>query len=319
MVVQGNILSIALKFYQYYMNKKVNVAKLSVASNSFLILIKLIVSIVSGSVSIISEAIHSTMDLAAAIIAFFTVKISDNPPDKQHPYGHGKFENISGVIEALLIFIAAIWIIVEAIKKIIHLDEINSIGIGFIVMLVSATINFFVSRRLYKVANETESVALEADALHLKTDVYTSLGVSVGLLIIWLSELAGFKELHILDPVIAILVALLIIREAWQLLNHAYHPLLDSTLPSEEYKKIIQIIDKYCDEKIQYHDLRTRKAGKNRFVEFHLETHGSATVKASHDLCDKIEWEIKNHFKYITVNIHVEPYDDDKKIFFDSQ
>jgi len=186
------------------MNAKVSIARLSILSNSFLIVLKLAVGFISGSVSIISEAIHSSMDLIAAVIAFFSVKVSDTPPDSRHPYGHGKVENISGVIEALLIFIAAIWIIIEGVKKLLSNDiKLESIGIGSAVMLVSAVLNAFVSGRLYKVARETKSVALEADALHLKTDVYTSLGVAVGLGLIMLTGI------NWLDPVVAILVAFL--------------------------------------------------------------------------------------------------------------
>lgn len=162
------------------MNSKVKTARLSIISNTFLIILKLTVGILSGSVSIISEAIHSSMDLLAAVIAFFSVKLSDTPPDTRHPYGHGKLENISGVIEAVLIFVAAGLIITEAIKKITGESfELEIIWVGALVMLISAVVNWLVSRKLYNVARETNSIALEADALHLKTYVYTSLGVAV--------------------------------------------------------------------------------------------------------------------------------------------
>ena len=135
----------------------------------------------SGSVSIISEGVHSSMDLIASMIALFAVKVSDNPPDSRHPYGHGKVENISGVIEALLIFIAAIWIIIEAVKKFLSKEvHLEALYLGIIVMVISAIINFIVSQKSYKVAKETNLVALEADA-HLRTDVYTSAGVAIGL------------------------------------------------------------------------------------------------------------------------------------------
>src|SRR5665647_23190 len=189
--------------------KKVSIARLSIVSNTLLIIIKLAVGLISGSVSIISEAIHSSMDLVAAIIAFLSVRVSDNPPDSRHPYGHGKIENISGVIEALLIFIASIWIIIEAVKKLFGGKiELESIGLGSLVMLISAIVNIIVSRRLYKVARATNSVALEADALHLKTDVYTSMGVAVGLGLIIITGI------NWLDPLIAMFVALFIIKEA---------------------------------------------------------------------------------------------------------
>ena len=134
------------------MNKKIRVASLSILSNSILIVMKLIIGLISGSVSIISEAIHSFMDLLASLVAFFSVRISDTPADERHPYGHGKFENISGVVEALLIFIAAFWIIFEAVKKIMHPEPVEKIGLGFAVMIISALVNIFVSRRLYRVA-----------------------------------------------------------------------------------------------------------------------------------------------------------------------
>ncbi len=188
------------------MDKKINTARLSVISNSVLIVLKLLAGSLSGSVSIISEAIHSFLDLLASIIAYFAVKLSRKRPDKNHPYGHGKVENVSGIIEALLILIAAIWIIYEAIDKINVENKVEYYWLGIIIMLISAVVNFFVSRRLYKVAKETDSIALEADALHLKTDVYTSLGVAIALIFIW------FTGFQLLDPIIAIIIALIILK-----------------------------------------------------------------------------------------------------------
>ena len=281
--------------------KKMRTASLSIISNSVLIVLKIVTGIISGSVSIISEAIHSGMDLMAAIIAFFSVRISGMPPDKNHQYGHGKFENISGVIEALLIFIAAGWIIFEAIKKIIEPTLPESLGIGAIVMGISALINFIVSQRLYKVGKETDSVALEADGLHLRTDVYTSLGVAVGLLLIWLTGIA------ILDPIVAILVALLILRESYILLKKAYYPLLDTPLPSNEIDIIRNTINKHLTPGMSFHMLRSRKAGAHKYVDLHLEVPGSITVKESHDLCDLIEYDIEHQVDNIEVYIHIEP------------
>lgn len=255
----------------------------------------------SGSVSIISEAIHSFMDLLAAIIAFFSVKVSDKAPDEEHPYGHGKYENISGVIEGALIFIAAGWIIYEAIEKIKSQEPVKEMEIGSIVMFISAIVNFLVSRRLYKVAKETDSIALEADALHLKVDVYTSLGVAVGLGLIWIT---GY---HILDPIVAILVAMLILRESFILLKNAYSPLLDVKLPDNE----IEIIKKSIEFKSMgygsFHQLRTRKAGHLKYVDLHLELPQNLSVQQAHDICDSIEKEIESKIPNIEVHIHVEP------------
>jgi cation diffusion facilitator family transporter len=281
------------------MNKKVRIARLSVLSNSVLIILKVIVGVISGSVSIISEAIHSSMDLVAAIIAFFAVRVSDDKPDERHPYGHGKIENISGVIEALLIFIAAIWIIIEAVKKLLGVKiELDSIALGSIVMLLSAMVNTFVSRRLYKVARATNSVALEADALHLKTDVYTSLGVAIGLGLIMITGI------NWLDPVIAILVATFIIREAYVLMNKAFTPLLDTAWNNDEIEELKERLNKL---EVSYHDLRTRVAGNYRFVDIHIQIPEDVTVGSAHKYCDKIENELTSFYENVTVTIHVEP------------
>jgi cation diffusion facilitator family transporter len=281
------------------MNPKVRIARLSIFSNTLLIIMKLSVGIIGGSVSIISEAIHSSMDLLAAVIAFLSVRVSDNPPDSRHPYGHGKIENISGVIEALLIFVAAIWIIIEAVKKLLgERIEIESIALGSVVMLISAIVNFIVSRRLYKVARETNSVALEADALHLKTDVYTSLGVALGL------GLILFTGINWLDPVVAMLVAVFIIKESYQLLKKAFTPLLDTAWGEDEIEELENIL---TGLKVSYHDLRTRLAGNYRFIEFHIQIPENESVGNAHQYCDKIENELTQNYQNLTVTIHVEP------------
>lgn len=281
------------------MNAKVSVARLSILSNTSLIVMKLVVGIISGSVSILSEAIHSSMDLVAAIIAFFSVKVSDNPPDSRHPYGHGKIENISGVIESLLIFVAALWIIIEAIKKLLgEKIELESVLLGSIVMCVSAIVNLFVSKKLYKVALATKSVALEADALHLKTDVFTSLGVAVGLALIMITGITW------LDPVIAILVAVFIVREAYHLLAKAFTPLLDTAWSESE---IEELKGKLESLKVNYHDLRTRVAGNYRFIDIHIQIPEDISVGKAHSYCDKIENMLKSFYENVTITIHVEP------------
>jgi cation diffusion facilitator family transporter len=281
------------------MNEKVKIARLSIVSNTLLILMKLAVGIISGSVSIISEAIHSSMDLVAAIIAFFAVKVSDTPPDTRHPYGHGKVENISGVIEALLIFVAAIWIISESVKKMLgEAIVLEKIWIGAVVMAVSAIINTIVSRRLYKVARATRSVALEADALHLKTDVYTSAGVAVGLILILITDIKW------LDPVIAILVALFIIRESYSLLKRAFSPLLDTAWSNDE---IADLEKRLVEMEVTYHNLRTRVAGNYRFIDIHVEIPENESVGSAHKYCDLIEDRLTKVYENLTVTIHVEP------------
>lgn len=280
------------------MIEKIKVARLSIISNSSLIIIKLIVGIITGSVSIISEVIHSTIDLLAAIISFLSVKISDQPPDKQHPYGHGKFENISGVIEAILIFLASIWIIFEAIKRISSNEKIESIGLGALVMLISAIINFLVSKQLYKTAKKTNSIALEADALHLKADVYTSIGVAFGLFLIWLTNY------RILDSIIAILVAIFILWESFQLLKKAFNPLLDVAIDESDITQIKQYFE---NKNLSIHDLKTRISGKYKFAELHLTLNGKKSLKEAHEICDNVEKDLKILIPDFYLTIHVEP------------
>ncbi len=281
------------------MNAKTSIARLSVFSNTLLITMKLIVGILSGSVSIISEAIHSSMDLLAAVIAFFAVRVSDVPPDQRHPYGHGKVENISGVIEGILILVAALLIIGKAIKKFFGEPiELESIWLGAVVMFISAIVNTIVSRKLYKVARETNSLALEADALHLKTDVFTSLGVAVGLGLIILTGVKWF------DPVIAILVALFIIRESFVLLKKAFWPLIDSSWGTDEIEDLEK---KLNTMEVNYHDLRTRVAGNYRFIDIHVEIPENESVGSAHQYCDRIEDELRSTYDNLTVTIHVEP------------
>ena len=287
-------------------NKKVRVAALSIASNTVLILLKIAAGILSGSISIISEAIHSGMDLIAAVIAFLSVRMSSKPADKIHPYGHGKIENVSGVVEGLLIFAAAFLIISEAVKKIMEPAEITGAYVAVAVMLFSGAANLFVSRQLYKTAREEDSIALEADALHLKTDVYTSVGVALGLLLI---KVTGIT---MLDPIVAILVALLIIKEAWSLCKSAFGPLLDTKLSDEDEGRIREIMGKYSGKILDYHELRTRKSGSVKYIDFHLTVGEKLTVKESHDLSDEIESELEAALKNTSINIHFEPGKTDK-------
>lgn len=282
------------------MNRKSRVALLSIASNTLLIVLKLVVGIISGSVSIISEAIHSMMDLVAAVIAFFSVRVSDLPPDADHPYGHEKWENVSGVIEGALIVVAAIWIIYEAGHKLFALAPVESVGLGFGVMAISAIVNAIVSARLYKVAREEDSIALEADALHLKADVYTSIGVAAGLALIWAT---GWS---FLDPVVAILVALFILREAFSLISNAFQPLIDTSLPAEELEVVRQAVMRYSHEILDFHDLRTRRSGKTRHIDMHLTMHRCRTLEEAHAICDKIESEISAALENAKVLIHPE-------------
>jgi cation diffusion facilitator family transporter len=288
--------------------KKARVALLSVISNSILVAMKLLIGLLIGSVSVISEAIHSGVDLVAAGIALFAVKKAGEPADKRHPFGHGKVENISGTIEALLIFVAAIWIIFEAVKKMITPGPMESVGWGIIVMMISATANYFVSGMLFKVGKETDSVALQADGWHLRTDVYTSAGVMVALAVIYFGGIfIPGANLHWMDPAAAIFVAMLILKASYDLTKKAAVDLIDTSLPAGEQRLIRQSILNQRNNIIGFHDLRTRKAGSERFVEMHLVVDSKLSVERSHKITDDISDEIRNALPETDVTIHVEP------------
>jgi cation diffusion facilitator family transporter len=288
------------------MSRAAKYARLSILSNTLLIAMKLAVGLASGAVSVISEAIHSLMDLAAAIMAAFSIRVAGKPADEEHPYGHGKVENVSGVVEALLIFAASAIIVVEAVKKLISHEGVANIGLGIVVMLVSGVVNFFVSRRLYKVAREEESVALEADALHLKTDVYSALGVAAGLILLEVARsVLKAPWAYVLDPVIAIVVAVFILREAWHMLRKAFKPLVDASLSDDELALINDRVTRHPGFAV--HSLRSRKAGKTKYIDFHLEAPPAMSVADAHRLCDELEAEIEGHLSNTDVTIHVEP------------
>ncbi len=283
--------------------EKSRIASLSVLSNTVLLVSKLTIGLLIGSVSVLSEGIHSGIDLVAAVIAFISVRKSSQPPDAEHYYGHGKYENVSGAVEAILILIASALIIREAYLKLVHGVQIESVNLGIIVMLVSVVANFLISSQLFKTAKRTESIALEADAWHLRTDVLTSLGILLGLVII------RFTGIKILDPIMAIIVALFILRAAIQLTLKSVRDLIDVRLPAAEEKRIREIIQKYSGNFFEFHEMRTRRAGSDRFIDFHLVVCQDTSIEVAHNLADKVEQEIIQEFPRASVIIHLEPCD----------
>ncbi len=290
--------------------KKIAVATLSVVSNSILVVLKLVVGLLVGSVSVISEAIHSGVDLLAAAIALFAVRTSDKPADQCHQYGHGKVENLSGAAEALLIFAAAGWIVYEAVQKLVRPEPLAAPVWGVAVMAFSSVVNIVVSHLLFKVGKETDSVALQADAWHLRTDVYTSLGVMAGLaLILTGNTLWPTHDLRWIDPVAAIFVALLILNAAWHLTLQSMRDLVDRSLPEEEIRWIEQYLASLRTRVKAFHALRTRKSGPYRFVEMHVLVDPSMSVQAAHAITDEINAAISQKLANVRVTVHVEPYD----------
>lgn len=280
---------------------KVGVARLSVASNSSLIVIKLAAGLLTGSISIVAEAIHSFFDLLASIIALISVRVSGKPADREHPFGHGKAESISGFVEAALIFVAVIFIVREAILRIIEHVPLKLTEVGIAVMLVSVVVNIAVARLLSRVARNTDSLALEADATHLSTDVYTSFGVMLGLIVVRVTGL------EILDPIIALAVAALVVKAAYDITRKSLHGLMDAKLPAEEEALIMSAIREHGGEVVGFHALRTRKIGSQRDVDVHLVMSKSSSLEECHNMCDHLEEDIMSRLRDVSINIHVEP------------
>lgn len=281
------------------MNKQ-QAALLSIISNSTLIIIKIAAGLLMHSVGVISEAIHSSIDLIASLVAFLSIKASIKPEDEEHPFGHGKYENISGFVEAILIFFAAVLIIYAAIKKIISGFYVEKLSAGIAVMFAASLINAIISFVLFRISKKTNSIALKADAMHLLTDVYTSMGVAIGLIVI------KFTKLNILDPIIAIFVALIIIKAAIGLTKETLNDLADSSLPPKELQEIIDIV-KSNSEVTSFHKLRTRKSGPKREIDIHLRVNSDYSIVQAHDVSHEIEKQITDRFPGAHVVIHLEP------------
>ncbi len=285
-----------------------SVARLSIYSNTFLLFMKLVAGFFMGSISVLSEALHSGIDLIAAIIANYSVRKAGKPADDIHKFGHGKFENVSGTVEAILIFAASIIILYKAGEKILTGSEVEFVGAGIVIMGVSAVVNFYVSRKIMKVARKAESIALEADAYHLTTDVYTSAGVFIGLVLI---QITGIE---IFDPILAILVALIILKASYDLTKRSVSGIMDVKLSDREENIIKSIIAEHYSEFAEYHDLRTRMSGAERYVDLHLVVPKNQHVADAHEFCDHLEKDIKEKIPNLSLLIHIEPCETDCEI-----
>lgn len=283
---------------------KQGAATLSVAAYGTLVALKLAVGLAIGSVSVISEAVHSAVDLPASLMGLIAVRASIQPPDRDHPFGHGKAESLGGAVQALLILGAALLILNESIQKLLHGVELGPVDLGIGVMLVSAAVNAVAARWITRVARATDSLALEASALNHSSDVLISLGVAIGLVAVRLTGLA------VLDPLIAIGVALVICKAAYDIARRSLRDLLDVSLPEDEQERIREVLELHREEIADYHRVRSRKSGAERHVDLHLVVRRNATVQESHDLCDHLEEHLQDVLGPVSLNIHVEPCDD---------
>jgi cation diffusion facilitator family transporter len=280
---------------------KTGAAGLTIVTVTLLILLKVTVGIISGSVSIIAQAVDSLLDLFASVITFFSLRFAGKPADREHPFGHGKAESISGVVQGGLILAAAAFILYQAITRILSGGAIEYVTAGILVMAVCIVINILVSRHLLRVARKTDSAALEANARNLATDVYTALGVLAGLVVVRITGL------NILDPIIAIGVSLFILKTAYSVMRKSFPHLIDIRLPEDEEALIESTMREHMGELVGFHSLRTRKAGSERYIELNMIMARDASVERAHQLCDHLEEDIKLKLPNIHVTIHVEP------------
>ncbi len=277
-------------------------ALLSIATSIVTLALKFGAYFLTGSVGLLSDAVEAFVNLAAGLVALGAITIAEQPADDRHTYGYDKAEYFSSGVEGILILIAAVSIIVAATQRFMNPAELHNIGPGLVVGLLAAAMNFAAARVMLKVASEHDSITIEADARHLMTDVWTTAGVLVGLFIIMIAP-----QWHVLDPIIAIAVAVHIVFTGIDLLRRTTRGLMDAALPADEIEMTKDVIAQTLPPSASFHDLRTRKAGARRFIEFHMLVPGATSVQESHALCDRVEEALGRRLARLRVTIHVEP------------
>jgi len=266
-----------------------------------LVVVKFTIAFITGSVSILAQTADSFLDLFSVLIAFFAIRVSTRPADEDHPFGHGKIENISAIIQALLIFGAGGLVIYSAISRLISGISVELTEAGIAAMAVSVFASVLLSRHLLRVARSTESIALEAIGHNIAADVYSAGGVLAGLVII---QFTGFT---IIDPIIALAVALVIIKSSYNVIRNSFPGLMDDRLPEAEEAKIKSCLDEHAGQIVGFHKLRTRRAGNLRFIDLHLVMPKDASVKDAHKMCDHLERDLEEKLTNANIIIHIEP------------
>ena len=279
-------------------------ALLSVVAAVVTIGLKTAAYIITGSIGLLSDALESLANLVAALVALYALWVAARPPDEEHTYGHTKAEYFSSGFEGLLIVAAAVGIVVAAVRRLIEPLPIQDPALGLLINALASVVNLAVARVLLRVGKRHESITLEADAQHLMADVWTSLGVIAGV------TAAVATGWHRLDPIVAIAVALNVLRSGSRLLRRSVYGLLDTSLPEETLGKIKAILDAHSGAGVRYHALRTRQAGARRFISFHILVPGNWTVQRGHDLLERIEERIREVVPNSVVDTHLEPIED---------
>ena len=278
-------------------------AWLSIAAAIVTIGLKSLAYGLTGSVGLLSDAVESLVNLLAAIMALAMLTIAARPPDDAHLYGHSKAEYFASGVEGILILMAAISIGATAVQRLIAPQPLD-VGVGLVFSVAASLINLGVARVLLRAGKKHNSITLEADARHLMTDVWTSVGVIGG---VGLVALTGWERL---DPIVALAVAAHIVRAGYRLIKHSLSGLMDTAFPAEEQNAVVQILEAYQKQGVQYHALRTRQAAARRFISVHILVPGAWTVQRGHQMLERIETDIGKALSEVTVSSHLEPIED---------
>ncbi|MFV0437728.1 MAG: cation diffusion facilitator family transporter [Desulfopila sp.] len=281
--------------------KKLFAAKLSISTAITLSVLKFTVGLLTGSMAVLSSAIDSMLDILMSGVNLLAIRHADQPADESHAYGHGKFETMAALVQALVIGGSGVWILIESARRLFNGSAPSELGSGIIVLAISLVMSWAISRYLQKVARETDSSALQADSLHFSMDVYTNLALVAGLVAIRIFQLSW------LDSFLSLLVGAYILYEALKLARHALDDVLDAQLPEDLRNTIEEIVASHGGNTLSCHNLRTRRAGSHKIIDFHLTVCKNLTVDASHRITEILEEEIQQALDNSDITIHVEP------------
>jgi ferrous-iron efflux pump FieF len=287
-------------------NLKLRAARLSIATATGLALLKFFTGILTGSLAILASAIDSLLDILMSGVNYLAIRQAEQPADKNHPFGHGKYETLAALFQAFIIAASGAWIIFESVQRLRFGTEISQIGGGILVLLFSTLVSWAISNYLRSTARKTDSAALEADALHFSMDVYTNLALAAGLVVVHLTQAPR------LDALLSLGVAIYIIMEAVKLVRRGLRDVLDEELPDSVRQQITRLIEENKCELSGFHNLRTRRAGSQKIMDFHLTVCKHLSVQEAHDIADHLEKKIENEIRGADVTIHIEPCVEEK-------
>lgn len=281
---------------------KTSVARLSILAASFLVVVKLATGYITGSISVWASLLDSTMDIFASAINYFAVKAAARPADEDHTYGHGKAESLAGLFQAIVIAASGIFLVYESIRRIIYPNQTSSEWVGIITMLIAVLVSIALVVRLKRVARETESPALHADAMHYVTDIYSNLSALLALVIV------GLTPLQIADPIISLAIAFYILWSAVSVGRESIDALMDRRLPLKVDAQIKEVVERYMNQGVLgFHDLRTRRSGSQKFIDLHLEVERNMRLEEAHDVTVRVLRAIEAEIPRARVHIHTDP------------